>query len=145
MFFLKCSESGPLCPSIVVLSLSVEEPIKPPALSALASQRSDRNTGSITRTTLGSRAGRVCGVAAASRVTVFDVLHALRLVWVGEPVLAHVEVVGESYCTPSHEYFRYREGRHDGARVGKFGSGGSGGMLWKLQLRNVVYGEQANE
>jgi hypothetical protein len=51
-----------------------------------------------TRTTLGGRAGRMCRMPAACRVSVLDVLDALGLVWVGEPVLAHVKVVGKADC-----------------------------------------------
>lgn len=49
-----------------------------------------------TRTTHGSHARRVGRVSAASGESVLDVLYALGLVGVGEPVLAHVEVVAEA-------------------------------------------------
>merc|ERR1711920_440379 len=40
---------------------------------------------------LAGNRGRVRGVTSPCRIAVFDVLDALRLVRVGEPVLAHVE------------------------------------------------------
>jgi hypothetical protein len=65
-----------------------------------------------TRTTLGSRARLMCGMSAACGVSVLDVLDALRLVRVGEPVLAHVQVVAETAGGASHEYLGDGEGRH---------------------------------
>jgi hypothetical protein len=53
-------------------------------------------------------------VSAAGRVSVLDILHALRLIRIREPVLAHEKVVAEAYSASSHEYFRDGEGRHDG-------------------------------
>jgi hypothetical protein len=57
----------------------------------------------ITRTTLRGRSRRVCGVTTASREAIFDILYALGLVWIREPVLAHVEIIAETYRTSSHE------------------------------------------
>jgi hypothetical protein len=56
----------------------------------------------------------MCGVAAAGREAVLDVLDALRLVWVREPVLAHEEVVGEADGAAGHEDLGDGEGRHGG-------------------------------
>jgi hypothetical protein len=64
------------------------------------------------RTTLCRRARLVCGVSAACRVSVLNVLDALCLVGVGEPVLAHVEVVAETAGGASHEDFGDGEGGH---------------------------------
>lgn len=45
----------------------------------------------------------MCRVAPAGGEAVLNVLHALRLVGVGEPVLAHVEVVAKANGTAGHE------------------------------------------
>ena len=60
------------------------------------SLNTSRKEGAFTRTALGAPGRCVRGVAAACGESVLDVLHALRLVRVREPVLAHVEVVGEA-------------------------------------------------
>ena len=119
MLSLKCSESGPLCPSCALLSLFVDEPNRTPksANKILYGNRFPlpntlRERRCITRTTFRGRARRMCRMTAACGVSVLDVLYALRLVWIGEPVLAHEEVVGESHCTSGHKYLRYGKGRH---------------------------------
>lgn len=55
-----------------------------------------RGKAAQTRTALCGIARRVCWVAATSGKSVLDVLDALCFVRVGEPVLAHEEVVAES-------------------------------------------------
>jgi hypothetical protein len=68
--------------------------------------------GKFTRTTLRGCARGVCRVAAAGGVAVLDVLHALCLVRVREPVLAHVQVVAEAAGRAGHEDLGDGEGGH---------------------------------
>ena len=57
----------------------------------------------------------MCGVASSVRIAVFDILNALCLVGVGEPVLAHEHVVGEADSSASHEDLGNRKtARHIG-------------------------------
>lgn len=65
-----------------------------------------------TRTALARNSGSMCGRGAAGGEAILDVLHALGLVGVGEPVLAHVEVVAEADSTASHEDFGHGKRRH---------------------------------
>jgi len=123
MFFLKCSESGPLCPSCVLLSLFVDEPIECPVSTPVLyggmcspSFNTLIDEGSITRTTHGASSWCVCRVASACREPVLDVLHTLCLVRVREPVLAHEEVVAKANGAASHEDLGYGEGGHGGGR-----------------------------
>lgn len=58
-------------------------------------------------TSLARLSGRMCGVASTGREAVLDVLDALCLVGVGEPVLAHVQVVAETDGTTGHEDLGY--------------------------------------
>jgi hypothetical protein len=111
IFALKCSESGPLCPPSVLLSLSDELPTRLTQLAQCHFEGCSEDR-SHTRTTLGASSGGVCGVSAASGESVFNVLHALGFVRVREPVLAHVDVVSEAYGAACHEDFRDREGGH---------------------------------
>jgi hypothetical protein len=55
----------------------------------------------------------MCGRTSASREAVLNVLHALCLVGIWKPVLAHVEVVAEPYGTAGHENLGDGEGRHN--------------------------------
>jgi hypothetical protein len=71
------------------------------------------------------------GVTAAGRVSVFDVLYALCLVRVWEPVLAHVEVVAETASGACHEYLGDREGRHECGGGGCGWGWGCGGAVRK--------------
>jgi hypothetical protein len=73
----------------------------------------DGKGGRITRTTLRGCARGVCRVSAAGGVAVLNVLHALCLVRVREPVLAHVQVVAEAAGGAGHEDLGNGEGRHD--------------------------------
>lgn len=73
----------------------------------------------ITRTAPCARGWGVCGMAAAGGEAVFDVLDALGLVWVWEPVLAHEEVVGEANGSACHEDLGDGKGRH--CRVSQYG------------------------
>lgn len=54
----------------------------------------------------------VCWGTACCGEAILDVLHALSLVRVWEPVLAHVEVVAEAYGAAGHEDLGNRERRH---------------------------------
>jgi hypothetical protein len=54
----------------------------------------------------------VCRAASARREAVLDVLDALCLVGVGEPVLAHVQVVAKANGAAGHEDLGNGEGRH---------------------------------
>lgn len=67
---------------------------------------------SSTRTALARNSGSMCGRGATGGEAVLNVLHSLRLVWVGEPVLTHVEVVAEADGTAGHEDFRDGKRRH---------------------------------
>ena len=49
----------------------------------------------------------MCGVASTRGEAVLNVLDALCLVGVGEPVLAHVQVVAEADGTAGHEDLGY--------------------------------------
>jgi hypothetical protein len=95
MFSLKCSESGPLCPPSVLLSLFELEPIRS-VLVLLTTNQMECLAAYHTRTAHGAAGGCVCWVAAACGESVLDILYALGLVRVREPVLAHEEVVAES-------------------------------------------------
>jgi hypothetical protein len=54
----------------------------------------------------------VCRAASARREAVLDVLDTLCLVGVGEPVLAHVQVVAKANGAAGHEDLGNGEGRH---------------------------------
>ena len=51
-------------------------------------------------------------MASTCAVAIFDVLDALCLVRVGEPVLAHVQVVAEADGSSGHEDLGDGKGRH---------------------------------
>jgi hypothetical protein len=54
----------------------------------------------------------MCRVTAASGVSVLNVLYTLGLVWVWEPVLAHVQVIAKAAGASCHEDLGDGEGRH---------------------------------
>ena len=78
----------------------------------------DKGEESQDRTHFAATGGGVCRRAAGCREAVFDVLHALGLVGVREPVLAHVEVVGEADAAAGHEDLGDGEAQHGGLGQG---------------------------
>jgi hypothetical protein len=106
MLALKCSESGPLLlPPSFLASLFDVEPGR-----CQSTQCAPRQI--LTCTSLGGYGGCMCGVSSARRKAVLDVLDALCLVGVGEPVLAHVQVVAKANGAAGHKNLGNREGRH---------------------------------
>lgn len=103
---LKCSESGPLLlPPSFLPSLSVDEPKHARQQLVLNTQRYtlDHTVG-----TSHACLGRcVCGMTSTGGEAVLNVLDTLCLVGVGEPVLAHVQVVAEADGATGHEDLGY--------------------------------------
>lgn len=114
MFFLKCSESGPLFGPACLPSLFVDEPTF--CVSKFRSPHFQAVSLGIesTRTPLASNRREMRGMAAARGVSILDALYSWCLVRVWEPVLAHVEVVAEASGAASHEDLGNGDRRHVG-------------------------------